>query len=46
MLAEWPILTDRTRKRVALTVAVARLHETLPSLTAEPGLTSDHPYDF
>lgn len=46
VLTEWPILTDRARKRVALTVAVPRLHEVLPSLAAEPGVTIDHLYDF
>ncbi len=46
MLVEWPILTDRARKRVALTIAVPRLHEVLPSLAAEPGVTLDHLYDF
>jgi len=45
-LVEWPILTDRTKKRVTLTVAVPRLHEVLPSLAAEPGVTIDHIYDF
>jgi len=45
-LVEWPILTDRAKKRVALTVAVPRLHEVLPSLAAEPGVTIDHLYDF
>jgi FAD/FMN-containing dehydrogenase len=45
-LVEWPILTDRSRKRVAMTVAVPRLHEVLPSLAAEPGVTIDHIYDF
>jgi hypothetical protein len=46
LLVEWPILTDPTRKRVAMTVAVPRLHEVLPSLAAEPGVTIDHLYDF
>lgn len=45
-LVEWPILTDRSQKRVAVTVAVPRLHEVLPSLAAEPGVTIDHIYDF
>jgi hypothetical protein len=45
-LVEWPILTDRTRKQVALTVDVARLHEVLPSLSREPDVTIDHLYDF
>ena len=42
VLVEWPILTDRTRKRVAMTVAITRLHEVLPSLAAEAGVTIDH----
>lgn len=46
LLVEWPILTDPSRKRVALTVDVTRLHEVLPSLAAEPGVTLDHLYDF
>jgi hypothetical protein len=29
-----------------MTVAVARLHEVLPSLAAEPAITIDHLYDF
>lgn len=45
-LVEWPLLTDRARKRVALTVAVPQLHAVLPSLAAEPGVTIDHLYDF
>jgi hypothetical protein len=45
-LLEWPMLTDRSRKRVALTLDVARLHEVLPSLAAEPGVALDHLYDF
>ncbi len=46
LLVEWPILTDRSRKRVALTVAVPRLHEVLPSLGREPSVSIDHLYDF
>lgn len=45
-LVEWPILTDRSKKRVAMTVPVPRLHEVLPTLAAEPGVTIDHLYDF
>lgn len=45
-LVEWPILTDRSKKRVAMTVSVPRLHEVLPALAAEPGVTIDHIYDF
>jgi hypothetical protein len=45
-LLEWPILTEPARKRVAVTLDVARLHEVLPSLVAEPGVTLDHLYDF
>ena len=44
-LLEWPILTDRVRKRVALVVDVSRLHEVLPALAAA-GTTLDHVYDF
>ncbi len=45
-LVEWPILTDRTQKRVAMTIAIPRLHEILPSLAAESAITIDHLYDF
>jgi len=45
-LLEWPLLTERAKKRAALTVAVPALHEVLPSLAAEPGVTVDHVYDF
>jgi hypothetical protein len=46
VLLEWPILTEPANKRVALTVPVARLHEVLPGLAAEPGVALDHLYDF
>ena len=46
VLVEWPILTDRARKRIAMTIAVSRLHDVVPSLAAEPGVTIDHLYDF
>ncbi len=29
-----------------MTVAVPRLHEVLPGLAAEPGVTIDHLYDY
>jgi FAD/FMN-containing dehydrogenase len=44
-LLEWPILTQREKKRVALVVDVARLHEVLPSF-AEEKVAIDHVYDF
>ncbi len=45
-LVEWPILTDRTKKRVAMTVAVSHLHEALPSFAADRDVTVEHLYDF
>jgi hypothetical protein len=42
---EWPILTDPTRKRVALSVGVERLHQVVPSLEAG-GASIDHLYDY
>jgi FAD/FMN-containing dehydrogenase len=42
---EWPMLTDPSRKRVALAVGVDRLHEAVPSLEAG-GATIDHLYDY
>jgi len=45
LLVEWPILTEREKKRVALIVDVARLHEVLPSFAAEQ-VAIDHLYDF
>ena len=44
-VCEWAILTEPARKRVALLVPIAQLHETLPSLERE-GLILDHLYDF
>lgn len=45
VLLEWPILTRPESKRIALTVAVARLDEVLPSFAAEH-VAIDHIYDF
>jgi hypothetical protein len=42
---EWPMLTDPSRKRVALAVDVERLHEAIPRLEAG-GATIDHLYDY
>ncbi len=42
---EWGILTRPAEKRVAIAVAVDRLHEVIPSLEAE-GLRVDHVYDY
>jgi FAD/FMN-containing dehydrogenase len=42
---EWTILTDPTRKRVALSVGVERLHQVVPSLEAG-GAAIDHLYDY
>ncbi len=44
-LVEWPILTQPDKKRVALVVDVANLHEVLPSFAAEQ-VAIDHLYDF
>ncbi len=44
-VCEWTILTEPQRKRVALLVPIAQLHETLPSLDRE-GLVLDHLYDY
>jgi FAD/FMN-containing dehydrogenase len=42
---EWPLLTDATRKRVALTVPVAELTAALRGLPAEKA-EIDHVYDY
>lgn len=44
-ICEWTILTDPSKKRVALLVPIGQLHEMLPSLEREH-LVLDHLYDF
>jgi hypothetical protein len=44
-VCEWTILTEPSKKRVALLMPIGRLHETLPALERE-GVTLDHLYDF
>ena len=45
VVREWPSLTDPSRKRVALSVDVERLHQVVPSLEAS-GAAIDHLYDY
>lgn len=45
VLTDWPLLSDPTRHRWALEIAVRRLDEVLPALTAS-GATVEHLYDF
>ena len=44
-LVEWDILTRPGQKRVAISVAVDRLNEVIPSLEAER-VKIDHIYDY
>ena len=44
-LLEWDILTRPGQKRVAISVAVDRLHEVIPGLEAER-VKIDHIYDY
>ncbi len=45
LVCEWELVTAPERKRVALLVPIAQLHEILPSLDEE-GIQIDHLYDF
>jgi hypothetical protein len=45
VVREWPILTDPSRQRVALSVDVERLHQVVPSLEASCAAI-DHLYDY
>ncbi len=45
VLDDWPLLSDPSRHRWALEVAVRRLDEVLPALSAS-GATVEHLYDF
>jgi hypothetical protein len=45
VLVDWPLLSDPTRHRWALEVAIRRLDEVLPALRAS-GATVEHLYDF
>lgn len=45
VLVSWPILTEPGKQRVALEVAVGRLHEVLPALRRE-GVQLEHLYDY
>lgn len=42
---EWPVLTDKKSKRVAISVPVDRLHAVIPSLQKQ-GVTVDHIFDY
>jgi hypothetical protein len=45
ILTSFPMLTDSQRKRLALRVPVARLHESIPELRAA-GAVIEHLYDY
>jgi len=45
VIVRWPILTQPGTDRIALEVAVGRLHEVLPALV-DAGVTIEHLYDY